>query len=1363
MIKKFSKVIIFTLIALFFVLVTPTFARTFNLDKLGAKISEQEPTAVEAYVIGNYVFTSQHPLTPQDIMLAARSIQLTKTYNHPDLTDSGDIYGEMAIHKLEIEMGDDFTPTGKITIGDNKVGTTELSEDEIEVKYIDYKYVPEVYKVTFDENYETGKTTPVEVDENTKIPQEKIPAPKRDDYKFDYWYKDQEDTPFDFETEIKEAITLKAKWSLLPTGSTTMPETATVGEESTEYGVKVDQVNDFEGKMVYGTFTITRNGEDARDLVDLQYYETAGEAGWKPLNGNTFGPADGFPLQAVESKFKYQYKEAGEYKVVIEIRDRKTDEVYITIEKTITVDTVKVKGKDVVDSLTESLESLSETYTIKTDNNNITITVNKGKLDDDPRTNFETVENAVKQKLTSVKDYIESVTIKCGDKTLNSVEELESFMQTKQKNEELVGIGQIEVTINLKENQAEFEENGTRTYTFNIKFVEIVIPTEFAENVQKLIKDGAIYTHSYDNDRKITINIEKPQQDLTSVFKENMLNALKDMLNNSVRSLEITIKDGAEILKANREDLETYDIEWLEGKLSAQGITNNIDLVDKELSVKVNLDENAKVEITGGNILVYNIVFTADKYTVTYNTDNGSESTTKTVVKDAKAEKPETDPVKEGYEFKYWAIEGKEGEAYNFETPVTADLKLKAIYNKEVGTDALVKSAVKGISSNDFTASYTERKITIDITGIDTKLADVKNTNIMVELGKILKAEGVKSVTVEYDKEEPIVYDNAKEPVYNEMKEKLTELLNTMSGDAKDLYGLVDKELKVTIEVEKDADTDESTVEYTVNFTSDYVRATNKDTLKAALSGEKGHIVIENSFEVDEDIEVNRNVTILNYKEKENEITRKNNTEEESHIFKITGEGIDVTLENLKLKGASSAVLVENGATVTVNELKYDEENYNKPAITVKTEGKVNNESRFTRVDKPYKITKGVDYDTLTKIEDTINYYIEKEHSKLYIISFVLKDGVCFKCYMSGEVIEIPECASKPYYDLKTNKEYTIKEWKKKGSTESVKNFGTATEDTTYYAQYEEKDCEVVKSKEELTSKISNNSGKPIIIESNETIQIDNLNITTSGPVTLVGEGDVTLKGTITASSQVTSLSLNNLKIVGDGNGNQMSRSGSDPYYIIKSEAKQFSMYGCTISNEAEGKEAYSAIYLPVANVVADIRGNTFKVDNIYNTIQFGPGCAVASGTTISDNKFVGTNTHNHINIYTVQENAIINIENNSFDVSANAIRLSNTTGKSAKFVISDNTYEKTDSITEYAGFIVMQLSGSGKDADDFSKYEITAKDNKGLEGRVLTADKTDNRYRFEYYASADGKQVGNNNMNGANKNAKVTFKNTAN
>ena len=93
----------------------------------------------------------------------------------------------------------------------------------------------------------------------------------------------------------------------------------------------------------------------------------------------------------------------------------------------------------------------------------------------------------------------------------------------------------------------------------------------------------------------------------------------------------------------------------------------------------------AVVDVTQENYILYreNIKTLAEPepavtFTVTFNSDGGSEVAAQSVVSGEKAVKPE-DPTKTGYKFNGWyVLVGEEYQLYDFETPVTSDLTLVA-------------------------------------------------------------------------------------------------------------------------------------------------------------------------------------------------------------------------------------------------------------------------------------------------------------------------------------------------------------------------------------------------------------------------------------------------------------------------------------------------------------------------------------------------------------------------------------------------------------------------------------------------------------------------------------------------------------
>lgn len=63
-------------------------------------------------------------------------------------------------------------------------------------------------------------------------------------------------------------------------------------------------------------------------------------------------------------------------------------------------------------------------------------------------------------------------------------------------------------------------------------------------------------------------------------------------------------------------------------------------------------------------------------YTITFNTDGGSYVPNKMVEANGKISKP-SNPIKKGYHFKYWSLDGTQ---FNFNTNITKNITLKAIY-----------------------------------------------------------------------------------------------------------------------------------------------------------------------------------------------------------------------------------------------------------------------------------------------------------------------------------------------------------------------------------------------------------------------------------------------------------------------------------------------------------------------------------------------------------------------------------------------------------------------------------------------------------------------------------------------------------
>src|SRR5690554_3691015 len=75
-------------------------------------------------------------------------------------------------------------------------------------------------------------------------------------------------------------------------------------------------------------------------------------------------------------------------------------------------------------------------------------------------------------------------------------------------------------------------------------------------------------------------------------------------------------------------------------------------------------------------VLIFSLVQCTQRYSVTFDTDGGNEIPTVSVNKGDTVARPQN-PTKNGFTFAYWELDGEE---FDFSQPITADIKLKAIW-----------------------------------------------------------------------------------------------------------------------------------------------------------------------------------------------------------------------------------------------------------------------------------------------------------------------------------------------------------------------------------------------------------------------------------------------------------------------------------------------------------------------------------------------------------------------------------------------------------------------------------------------------------------------------------------------------------
>lgn len=156
---------------------------------------------------------------------------------------------------------------------------------------------------------------------------------------------------------------------------------------------------------------------------------------------------------------------------------------------------------------------------------------------------------------------------------------------------------------------------------------------------------------------------------------------------------------------------------------------------------------------------------------------------------------------------------------------------------------------------------------------------------------------------------------------------------------------------------------------------------------------------------------------------------------------------------------------------------------------------------------------------------------------------------------------------------------------------------------------------------------------------------------------------------------------------------------------------------------EGNNFTARNAITINNASNV-EITGNTFGDGLVYNYIEFGGNTIVKHGTNISNNKFTSSScTHNQINMYNFEENAIVNINNNYFEKSANALRIANRNNARATINMIGNRYDATDSDLSWAWAGLFLAQPWNPSVEDFSTITVNVENLIGPGGNLMISN----------------------------------------
>ena len=301
-----------------------------------------------------------------------------------------------------------------------------------------------------------------------------------------------------------------------------------------------------------------------------------------------------------------------------------------------------------------------------------------------------------------------------------------------------------------------------------------------------------------------------------------------------------------------------------------------------------------------------------NRYTVTFDSDGGDVIGERIVSYNSQVQSPgeahkNAEGDYNGYEFIGWfkcsddECNSLEETAFDFNTPITEDITLKAKYEKIVYTNKIVNNFVDSINNKDFSATVQQEENKISFNIINKNLDLQTNySKVKSAIEKAVKVKNVTDITIEYNgtSKKTITLTST-----SNIDSELVELFKAMIAD-KDfgeikLEDLYNKSLDVTINLAAGYKNEEknSVDTYNVEFITNFVKVSNIQELKDNLSSGKEIIVenwegetITNTIYIDHDVVIDfRNTTV------------KSAVTDSKYTFVIKS-GKNVSIKDLKLE-----------------------------------------------------------------------------------------------------------------------------------------------------------------------------------------------------------------------------------------------------------------------------------------------------------------------------------------------------------------------------------------------------------------------------------------------------------------------------
>lgn len=540
MIKKISNYL-FVFILTYFISLSIVSAKELSLSDLAKEVLEKEPNATSIFIIGQHVFTSEHLLTTQDTMLAARTIKTSVSSN------GNEIYDDMTIAYFEGIYDSDWNVIG-FEFYQNVVGKS-LAQDIYDICYVDYNYIcgessSNKFTVTW-KNYDgTVLETDTDVIEGTAPSYDGITPSRIADetytYEFIGWTPD-----LTMDSIVNGNITYVAKY-----------------------------------KKTYIEYTITFKNDDGSELSKKKYHY--GDIVVLPTN----------PIKEATDEYVYEFTSWD--KSVTSVVGDETYTAKYEQKPIIKVDVEKVlkESYEVI-----KLNAATDKFDVSLINNTLDVTINDLTINSLDALEKTGVATAITNFLNT--EGIKSVSLQSGSNTLvisrddiDAIKLYNFLVNVSGNGENALALNDKEIIVNVT-----FEElyRSANINTFNIKFCAelfgYVDVDSLLGEAYEVIKLNAA-TDKFDitvNENEVTvILVDKTIDSFEALQRTGVATAITNFLNDDgVRSLTLT--SGSNTITLFKDSVEATELYNFLTSIAGENSQTAADLIGKNINVTVNL------------------------------------------------------------------------------------------------------------------------------------------------------------------------------------------------------------------------------------------------------------------------------------------------------------------------------------------------------------------------------------------------------------------------------------------------------------------------------------------------------------------------------------------------------------------------------------------------------------------------------------------------------------------------------------------------------------------------------------------------------------------------------------------------------